>query len=71
MRWVLLVLLLVGALALLGSGCEQPLFPAIPCEDQADCEIVCEEACASVGEEVMSAECDANFFCDCLCMPLE
>ncbi len=68
MRWGFLVLLLVGVLALLGSGCEQGLFPVIPCEDRADCELPCEELCASEGEEVMSAECDANGFCECLCM---
>ena len=69
MRWVPSLLLLVGALVLLGSDCTQELFAPINCEDNADCELVCEELCTSADEEVMSAECDANGFCDCLCMP--
>ena len=70
MRWVFSLLLLVGALSLLGSDCNQELFPPLLCEDNADCEAECEVFCASANEEVMSAECDANGFCDCLCMEL-
>lgn len=69
MRRVRSLLLLVGALALLGSDCTQDLFAPISCEDNAECEVACEELCSSAGEGVMSAVCDANDFCDCLCMP--
>jgi hypothetical protein len=68
MRWVPSLVIMVGALALLGSDCSQELFPPLPCENNAECEAECEVFCASGGEEVMSAECDANGFCDCLCM---
>ncbi len=71
MRWGFVLLLLVGALVLLGSECNQELFAPISCEDQADCEMACEELCALGDEVVMSAECDANGFCDCLCMPAQ
>ena len=71
MRWGSLLLLLIGAFVLVGSDCSQELFAPISCEDQADCEVACEELCALADEIVMSAECDANGFCDCLCMPAQ
>ena len=69
MRWIPSILMLVGALALSGTECNQQLFPPIPCVDDADCEAECDEFCFAVGDEVESAVCDANDLCECLCMP--
>lgn len=69
MRWILTLLLLLVTLPLLGSDCEQSLFPVIDCETDADCVTPCADECEAIDEELMSAECDANMFCDCQCMP--
>lgn len=68
MRSIFSVLVLVGGLALLGSDCSQELFAPIGCENDTDCEEACQELCNAAGDEVMSSDCDANGFCDCLCM---
>ncbi|MEM8606918.1 MAG: hypothetical protein AAGF92_07420 [Myxococcota bacterium] len=67
MRSMLTLTLLLTTLVLLGSECEQPLFPAIECETDADCVTPCSEECEAIGEVLLSAECDANLFCDCMC----
>jgi hypothetical protein len=56
--------ILVGALMLMGSECNQELFPAVMCEDSQDCTDPCEEFCA---DGVESATCDANDLCECIC----
>ncbi|MEM7437149.1 MAG: hypothetical protein AAF436_18485 [Myxococcota bacterium] len=67
MRWTLTLCLLAGTLVLLGAECDQDLFPVIECESSADCMEPCAEECEAIGEALMSAECDANNFCDCRC----
>lgn len=71
MRWLTLLFLLLVALALVGSDCNQDLFAPIICDDNEECENACAELCAESGDDVMSAVCDANGFCDCLCMAAE
>ncbi|MGB5811326.1 MAG: hypothetical protein WBG86_12390 [Polyangiales bacterium] len=68
MRWILTLGLLSGSLVLIGSECSQALFPVISCETSAECFTPCTEECEDLGAVLMSAECDANMFCDCLCM---
>lgn len=70
-RPMIMLLALVGTVPLLGSECEQPLFPVIDCETDADCVTPCTDECVAIDEELLSAECDANMFCDCMCMPPE
>lgn len=69
MRSIRFIVFLVLVLMLLGSECNQELFAPISCENDAQCEEACEELCDLGGEDVRSAVCDANDFCDCLCMP--
>ncbi len=61
------MLVLLGALLLLGSDCSQDLFAPISCDDDAECEVRCQELCEESGDDALSAECDANGFCDCQC----
>ena len=62
-------LLLLSAMVVFGIGCSDTLFDPITCEETSDCVGPCEVVCTSFGEVVMSNECDANGFCDCLCEP--
>jgi len=67
MRWVPSIVFLAGGLLLLGSDCNQELFVPIICAADVDCEAPCEEFCSAMGDEVESAACDANDFCECIC----
>ena len=68
MRLIASLLLLLGAMVLGGSECDAPLAP-IPCTSDEDCDAECVAACAESGREVEMSACDANMFCECLCMP--
>jgi hypothetical protein len=66
MRWTFSLLLVGGALWLMGGTCGGG--SVVPCMEDADCVETCTSNCERQGEELASAFCAANSACQCGCV---
>ena len=65
MRWRYCVLVVGGALALMGGNCSES--GVIACVEDADCADTCASECERRGEELLAAACGDNRACQCTC----
>lgn len=65
MRWTFSLLLVSGALWLMGGTCGGG--SAVLCTEDADCVATCTSNCDRQGQELASARCAANSACQCAC----